>query len=133
MSARGPVPTAYFCALYLFLWLNFIGSSVRGTSAVDLVSISQGPRQICLYRTLPFKPISLMSAIDSDYGDLRNTLIVVACERASTGSLNLQTGLWCEDAHAKRKSPLQTNCSCSRGWRPFRRLSLVLSLHLTRT
>ena len=45
---------------------------MRGTSADDVVSISQGPRQIYLYRTLPFKPISLMSAIHSGFGDMRN-------------------------------------------------------------
>ena len=65
--------------------------------------ISQGPRQVCLYKTLPFKPISLMSAIDSSFGDMRDTSIVVTCERASSGCLNLQTGLWCEDAHPKCK------------------------------
>jgi len=106
---------------------------VRGTSVDDLVSIILGARQICLCRTLPFKPISLMSTIDSGYGDVRDTSIVVSCEREGTWSLNLQTWLWCKDPHPKRKSPLQTNCSCLRGWNLFRRLSLVLSLHLMRT
>ncbi len=54
-----------------------------------------------------------MSTIDSGYGDVRDTSIVVSCEREGTWSLNLQTWLWCEDPHPKRKSPLQTNCSMS--------------------
>ena len=37
---------------------------MRGTSADDLVSINQGCRKICLYRTLPFKPSLLRAALD---------------------------------------------------------------------
>ena len=37
---------------------------MRGTSADDLVSISQGCRQICLYRTVPFKPSLLRATLD---------------------------------------------------------------------
>ena len=104
-----------FVPCRLSFWLNLIGSS-EGTSADDLVSISQGPLQICLYRALTLKPISLMSAMDSGFGDMRYTSIVLTCERASSESLNLQTRLWCEDAHPKCKSPLETNFSCSCGW-----------------
>jgi hypothetical protein len=39
-------------------------AALRGTSADDLVSISQGRRQICLYRTLPVKPSLLRAALD---------------------------------------------------------------------
>ena len=37
---------------------------MRGTSADDLVSISQGRQQICLYRTLHVKPSLLRAALD---------------------------------------------------------------------
>ena len=37
---------------------------MRGTSADDLVFISQGCRQICVYRILPVKPSLLRAALD---------------------------------------------------------------------
>ena len=37
---------------------------MKGTSADDLVSISEGCRQFCLYRTVPSKPSLLRATLD---------------------------------------------------------------------